>query len=442
LPVGKIASEYPKLDNRLPRPDLTTLAGIGNLVKKSLHELTAECSGSQAVDHEFSILVQQNANGFVDLDLARRLADLAEVANPPSNNMGGNLHFPPYFISHGEKKLLEVVNKSKIDWLAFTSLADVEALKLVVQVIWPDMSFSRNSHGMPGYAESLSMILDGVQYGMIGFGAKHGRNFVSLTGTACKTLNDELIEVFHGALSLPEIKADLSRLDLCFDMFRGERTFDHAVWAYSNGAFKRRAGSSTPEQKIVGTTKDGSNLGRTMYVGKRGGHVMARVYEKGLEVFARLPEDQRMMSEAREALTGAPEAHTFVADDWLRLEVEYRRQGKDILLPLDMMLRRDEFFAGAYPYFADALGVADGVRPAGIKSEFQVDLEAMISHGKRSYGTLIHSLKSLGFTDSDVVQYMTADRHNNKLVKSGLLARMRQAVNEVSSLDPDFDIPF
>nr|GFD19704.1 hypothetical protein [Tanacetum cinerariifolium] len=115
------------------------------------------------------------------------------------------------------------------------------------------------------------------------------------------------------------------------------------------------------------------------------------------------------MCDARESGSGLVD---FKADDWLRLEAEYRRQGKDVLLPLDMMLRRDEYFAGAYPYFADALGRADGCRP------------------------------SLGFTDSDVVQYMTADRHNNKLVKSGLLARMRQAVDDAVGIDPDHDIPF
>lgn len=412
-------------------------------MKKSLHELTANCSGSQAVDHEFSILLEQNSNGFVDLDLARRLADLAEIANPPSNNMGGNLPYPPSFLPQCEKSTLKVVNKSKIDWLAFTSAADLDQLELVLQVVWPSLVFSRNSHGMPGYPESHSALVDGVQFGMIGFGAKHGRNFVSLTGTACKTLTDELVDVFHEALSLPEIDATLSRLDLCFDLFKGERTFDHAVWAYSNGEFKRSTGGAiSPEKKIVTTEKDGQNLGRTLYVGKRGGHVMARIYEKGLEVFARLPEDQRLMSEAREAVNGAPEAHTFVADDWLRLEVEYRRQGKDVPLPLDMMLRRDEFFAGAYPYFASALGVADGVRPSALKSEFQVDVDVMMAHMKRSYGSFVHSLKSLGFTDENVVECITSDRHNNKLVKSGLLGVMRQAVDQVLASDPDADIPF
>jgi len=409
-------------------------------VKKSIRELTEECSGSQAFDHEFSILVQQNANGFVDLDLARRLDDLAKIANPPSNNMGGNLPPPPYFLPQCEKS---IANKTKIDWLAFTSAADLDQLELVLQVVWPSLVFSRNSHGMPGYPESHSALVDGVQFGMIGFGAKHGRNFVSLTGSACKTLTDELVEVFHDALSLPEIDATLSRLDLCFDMFRGERTFEHAVWGYTNGQFKRSTGGATnPEKKIVTTEKDGQNLGRTLYVGKRGGHVMARIYEKGLEVFSRLPEDQRLMSEAREAVNGAPEAHTFVADDWLRLEVEYRRQGKDVPLPLGMMLRRDEFFAGAYPYFASALGVADGVRPSVLKTEFQVDVDVMMSHMRRSYGTFVHSLISLGFTDQHLRECITSDRHNNKLVKSGLLGVMRQAVDQVLDADPDSDIPF
>lgn len=415
----------------------------------SIHKSAEKSLASQALDDEFGILLRQNMNGFVDRDLAERLAAFAEIANPPSNNMGGTYPPPPLFFPHGEKSSDFVVkNKTKIDWLAFTSVASVEALQLVLAVVWPGVVFSRNSHGMPGYPDSDAVLVEGVQYGLMGYGAKHGRNFVSLTGTACKTLTDELVSVFHDALSLDEVDATLSRIDLCLDFYRGERTYDHARAAYDKLGFRRPRANADPELKEVGTTKGGINLGRTMYVGKRDGHVMARIYEKGLEVFAKLPEDQRAMSENREfeRLLGTPPGAelqpAFVADDWLRLEVEYKKQGKDLPLPLSMMLRRDEFFAGAYPYFADALGVADGVRPAALKSDFQVELVSMISHAKRSYGSLIHSLRELGFTDSDVVQYLTTGRNNEKLVRSGLLARLAGDVRRWRDDNPDWDVPF
>lgn len=408
----------------------------------SIQKNVGQGSAGEVWDREFHIQLKENFAGFVDPKITRQLA---EVASPPSNNMGGTYPLPPLNISQCGNSTVNLVNKTKIDWLAFTSLADVPTLQLVLQTIWPEVTFSRNRQGMPGYPDSDSIKVEGVQFGQMGHGASHGRNFVSLTGTACKTLTDELVQVFFEALSIPAISGQLSRLDLCLDLYKGELSFDHAVWAYEQGQFKRPRASATPEQKKVGTTKAGENLGRTMYVGKRGGHVMARIYEKGLEVFAKLPEELRAMSECREwelstPVDGGPPV--WKADNWLRAEVEYRRQGKDILLPLDMMIRRDEYFAGAYPYCASALGVADGVRPSMLKSDFDLDLLAMIGHAKRSYGSLVHSLKELGFRDSEVVEYITTGRPNEKLVRSGLLARIKAAVSEFERDNPDSDIPF
>lgn len=416
----------------------------------SIHKTSEKNRASQALDDEFEILLRQNANGFVDRDLAERFAALSADAYPPSNNMGGTYPEPPLFFPSCEINGFSVVkNKTKLDWLAFTSGAEVEAIKLLLGVVWPDVVFSRNSHGMPGYPDSLSILVDGVQYGLFGHGAKHGRNFVSLTGTACKTLTDDLVSVLHEALSLPQMSVTLSRVDLCLDFYKRERTYDHARWSYDRQLFRRPRANQCPELREVGTTKSGVNLGRTMYVGKRDGHVMARIYEKGLEVFAKLPEELRLMSENREfeILARAPGAFEtddfcFQSDDWLRLEVEYKKQGKDLLLPLDMLLRRDEFFAGAYPYFADALGEADGVRPAAVREDFDVDLLALIHHAKRSYGSLVHSLRELGFTDGDIVEYLSSGRNNDKLVKSGLLARVKSGVTEWRAENPDWDIPF
>lgn len=404
----------------------------------SIHALSEKSLASQALSDQFDILLRQNASGYVDPGLVARLEALAEVANPPSNNMGGTYPQPPLFLPQCEKQpQLVVKNKTKIDWLAFTSSFDVDALKMAVSVVWSSAIFAVNVHGMPGYPVSESITVDGVRYGLIGSGAVHGRNFVSLTGTACKTLSDELVEVLHGAMEL--VEASITRIDLCLDFFNGERTFDHAMNAFKNGRFRRPRASREPELRTVGTTCGGQNLGRTMYVGKRDGEVMARIYEKGLEVFANMPDEFREMSIARELVSGVKPAF---ADDWLRLEVEYKRKDKDRPLLLEMMLKRDQYFAGAYPYFEEAVGVADGLRPVGMRTDFEVDFIAMMASAKRSYGSLLHSMSELGFTPSDIVAALSSGRNNDRLVKSGLFGRMRQAVDEFKAANPDWDVPF
>jgi DNA relaxase NicK len=394
-------------------------------------------AASQALHDEFDILLKSNLSNYVHSDISERLRAIAEAANPPSNNMGGHYQTPPPFLPQCEKQPVKLVNKTKIDWLAASSPKGHEALRLLLAVIWPAVTFSRNSHGMPGYPCSDAIIVDGAQYGQLGYGASHGRDFFAITGTGCRTLDDELIEVFYEALAA--VDGTLSRIDICLDCYNGERTLDHALWARSNGAFKRPNGTE-PDWKVVTSNKgDDTNLGRTLYVGRRGGEVMARIYEKGLEVFAKMPEEFRLASEAREIVSGKK---PDFADDWVRLELEFRKQGKDRPLPLQMLLERDKYFAGAYPYCADALGVADGIRPVSVVHEDNVDFIKMTNAGRRSYGNLFFTMKECGFSDTEIVQMFIGNGNNEKLVRSGLFAKMKQAADAARSSDPDFDVPF
>lgn len=403
----------------------------------SIHPPPSSGAASQALSDEFDILLKYNMAGFVDSSVSAELSSLAKRLDPPSNNMGGTYHQSPLFLLQCEKQAVEVVNKTKIDWLAASTSFGVDAIRLLLAVIWPSVTFSRNMRGMPGYPDSDSIIVDGVQYGQLGYGAKHGRDFFSITGTGCRTLNDELIQVFYEALV--HVEASISRIDICFDLYKGERTFDHALWASENAAFRRPRANRDPEFKVVQATNNGQNLGRTLYVGSRSGEVFGRIYEKGLEVFAKMPEEFRLMSEAREIMTvGKPE----FADSWVRLEVEYKRQSKDRPMPLEMLLMRDRYFAGAYPYFADALGCADGIRPVSAVSEENVEFVKMTNAAKRSYGSLIHTMSECGFSDTDIVQMLTTGRNNDRLVKSGLLHKMKSAADQFKAANPDWDVPF
>lgn len=407
-------------------------------MKPSLHEtLEKISSAATALGHDADLVGQVRHADFADSDLLERFAALAAQDNPPSNNMGGTNPFPPLFVPHGEKSGEKLVQKTKIDWLGFTSPAELENLQALLAVAWPDVMLVNNGRGIPGYPKSYAIEVGTVQYGMLGTGATHGRNFVSLTGTACKTLDDDLVEILYQALSLPELDIRLSRVDICLDIFDGRVTWDHAVRAYKEGRFKRAMARKNPEFRKIESGSDYQNFGRTFYVGKRDGEVMARVYEKGLEIFAKLPDELRQQCIEREASLGEEK---FSADDWLRAEVEYKRVDKDRPLPLSMLVDRDRFFAGAYPYFEELLGRVDGLRPIQVKSDLDVDLVKMIHHAKRSYGSLIHSLCGLGFSPDEVVKELSSDRHNNKLIKSGLYSAIRAELDKMN-IDPDADIP-
>jgi phage replication initiation protein len=408
-----------------------------NLVEESLQQNSAHGRAEEAWNNEYHILLKSKMADYVERGLSAQLDQIAALADPPSNNMGGNLHSPPPIFSHDEKLAVSIAQKTTIDWLAFTCIIDIPAITAVVNTIWPNALLIRNKKGLAGYPESYSIHIENVQYGVVGCGASHGRNYVSLTGVACKTLTHELIAILVDILSLKELDARLTRLDLCLDLFHGELTWDHAYRSYDNGAFKGRKGGRNPQRKVIDLSSDGQNLGRTLYLGRRDGAVYGRVYEKGLEVFARLPDALRELSYEREEALGSPSPQ---ADSWLRLEVEYKRVEND--LSFDMLLNRDVYFAGAYPYFADALGLTDGVRPKSMKTDEDVSLIRLMHNARRSYGSLIHSLVQLGFTPNDVVEHLSSGSDNQRLLRSGLLDNLRAAVQRARDADPDAHIPF
>lgn len=403
---------------------------------------------SQALLDDFDAFRTNNFKSHASSELVQALDSLSARTGPPSNNMGGNLSVTPPFFPHSEKNTDSVIKqKTRIDWLAYTTAKSLDDIKLGLQALFPSVVFATRSGGLKGYPESMSIIVDDVQYGVIGH---HGavddrRNYVSITGVGASTLSDDDVEVAYGMLLL--LDARLSRLDICLDFFNGERTWDHASWAYDNtdGFQSRGGGKKPPVKRITGQDGNGDNTGRTMYVGRRGeSEKFVRVYEKGLEVFANMPKELRDASQTRAMVFSVVDGE--FADKWLRIEIEFSRQKKD--LPLEMLLERDKYFAGAYPYCAQCLGLVDGLRPSALKTDLEVDLIKLISHGKKAYGSLIHTLKELGFTDGEVVQYMSSGKLNSKLVRSGVLREIKTRQAEIlareqerRSADPDWDIP-
>lgn len=388
---------------------------------------------------KFKDAIEDHCSGFVPSEMLAEIAQLG--AGVPPNNMGPNIPSTPYYLPQCEISS-DFVDKNitKIDWCGFSCPHDEIVIFTALSVIWPDLQMTSTTGKIRGYSTCKAFALDGVQFGLIGFGQKHGRSSVSLTGTCCATLFGPRVKLLYDVLVV--LDARLSRLDIAFDMYHGELTFDYAMFAFKRGDFKSSGGGIQPKSStVIGTGSDGENLGRTLYIGDRAGRVFGRVYEKGLEVFAKMSQELREAStdREREILGDAAESQGTIADRWLRLEVEYKRKDKASDLPLEMLLERDSFHAGSYPFFADALGRSDGKRPKRLKTDIEITLDGLIGAGRNAFGSLIFSLEKIGFTPEEIVQQLRGVAHSRKLVSSGLFtvcADVAQAVRDINSEVP------
>jgi len=256
---------------------------------------------------------------------------------------------------------------------------------------------------------------------------------------------NEQFDMVYQILGEEVLDARLSRLDICLDVYRKEITFDYALWAFDDGQFKKLNAPCQPNQRLLGDKGGrGENLGRTMYIGPRAGEVYGRVYEKGLQIFAKMSEEYREACTEREnsKLAEFEQGLDTVADDWLRLEVEFKYKDKLRPMALEMILERDAYFSGAYPFFAKALGAWTGKGRGSLKDNSVICHDKLIVDHRKSYGNHVFTLKEIGYTDSEIVQLLSTGVHNQKLLKSGLFVLERDILAQEMAKIQDFDIPF
>lgn len=351
-------------------------------------------------------------------ELAEFRADAAAaVPSPPATNRGGTSILPP---------MAEKQQKTIIDWLAFTSPVGIVALRVAIQCLFPDVKFQDQNKGIPGYPSSYLMTVNSVPVGIIGFGAIHGKDYVSITGTGCGMWSKAFYA--HVRQVVETVQGKITRLDIAMDFYRGEVSFEQCTQAYDGDEFKLPKSPKSPMQSLVGKTQGGEkkiNMGRTMYVGSRKGAKYVRCYEKGLEVFAKMPEAFQLENTEPGSVVwgleqGAPPS--TIADQWLRVEIEFKPD--QVLLSHDMIDNGDMYFAGAYPFTKRILECGDGCRPESLKQSVDIDFWKMVGHARNGYGNFIHSLRKIGYDSTRIVELLDTGRHNQRLVRSGILSRL------------------
>lgn len=274
-----------------------------------------------------------------------------------------------------------------------------ESPQQCVKVDWLNATFPAPSLSIPGFVDFLARMLGrpvfGVEgKGLIGFSksvalharhgskssaigaiawggeAQRGRWLLQLTGVGCQLVRDwssvqQMLEDFG---------ARLTRVDLALDFLEGEYGVDDAISLYESGGFQ--LGGRPPVSSVAGDWLDGKD-GRTLYVGKSSNGKMLRVYEKG-----------KQLGDA--------------SSNWTRFEVQLG--SRDRVIPLDVLTKRGEFFAGCYPALAQMVEAAAAAIPT-LRQSGEVSLAHLLHHLRRCYGKVVDTLaREAGAPVADLVE--------------------------------------
>lgn len=263
----------------------------------------------------------------------------------------------------------------------------------------PRFTLRQRKTGMHGYSHSADIICDGIAVcGLVAWGALNHGVLVSFSGTGCDAL--DIPALYRVLVNVPGVR--LTRVDLALDDYTGSSiTYLRAVEALHQGGFMPSRGASpawmtiqsgevVPELSTAIARRYGmvATRGCSLYVGSRKNGKCCRIYEKGLQM----------------------ESKEF--PQWVRAEGELHN--KDRVIPLDVLVKPDDYFAGMYPQFAVWLAAvsAQEVKPNPIrtfKNRFFTCRDNAVENMSRLAGRMVNWLKEVEqMTPDAIVNMLTA----------------------------------
>jgi DNA relaxase NicK len=228
---------------------------------------------------------------------------------------------------------------------------------------------------------------------------------VDISGKGCEWVTDwdALEEVER--LDTAQVK----RLDIALTTWSGEVDHGMVTTAHAAGRFTTRGRPPVMSQ----ITSSDPRAGRTCYIGKRASSDrFLRCYEKGFQLAAQYGARQ-----------GSTVTHIdgHAVEDIYRTELELKAASSDI--PWEVVGRRDQYFAGSYPFCADILpGVEADILQRRPDRAPQIDLDAALNNVLVQYGaTLFTALHAYHGDIGAVWDRVVGREHNKALLEAGVL---------------------
>lgn len=301
------------------------------------------------------------------------------------------------------------MNRTCVDWWAFRSKAGVErtfrALRGAFGPSGAQLTMTHRGGGWMGYDESAALHLQGMGVGLLAWGGAAQRDWVmgSLSGAGCRWIGDEWDRAQSAVDELPSYQA--RRVDIALDTSDRSVTHDAVVQAHRSGMFTTRGRPPSMRQLLP----EDPTEGRTVYIGNRERPKFLRGYEKGYELAQQFPKGLKP-----ESINGVP------IGDMYRLELELK--AKDGPLPEDLIDRRDQYFAGSYPYLHHVLQCEPEIFVQRREHAPQLDLQAALANIRHQYGrTLFTALAAYHGDFFAVWDRVVGNQHHADLVEAGVL---------------------
>lgn len=308
--------------------------------------------------------------------------------------------------------------KTIVDYLKFRTRSNpfeiLESLRPAFGTASDLVALGEPVKGKDGWEHRRSLFIADVRIGAIDYGGESQREWVrvDIPGSGCEWVQDwpkvaALVDVLK--------EAKLRRVDIALTTYDGAVSHERVIQAHDDKQFS--SGGRHPHRRVV--TSSDVRAGKTVYVGNRDGAKFLRAYEKGMEIL-----QKHVPAWMRAGVIGLDfNGHGRAAvEDVYRVEVEFKdADGK--LLPWPMLVERDAYFSGAYPFCASLLPGAPE-RKVQTTPDFgaKMALLTQLEHARRAYGSILRTaIEAFGGDRDLVLSMVTADKPSERLIQAGVL---------------------
>jgi DNA relaxase NicK len=300
--------------------------------------------------------------------------------------------------------------KTTVDYLRFRTQADpqeaLEGLKPMFGTLGVDLRLRPLERGSMGFKQAAMVVVEDMPVARMDYGGESQRGWLrtEISGKGCEWVQDW--DAAQAVEQLP--KAQIRRLDLALTTWKGEITHDRVVQAHAHDRF--HTGGRPPALQQI--TSSDPRAGRTCYVGKRTSDKFFRAYEKGFEMLSKL------RNWSTDTVT---EIEGHRVEDIYRCEIELKAGTTDI--DWSVIERRDQYFAGAYPFCADVLpGIEADILMRRKERAPQRDLASALENCRIQFGpTLFTALQAYQGDITGVWDKIVGSHNCELLLQAGVL---------------------
>jgi len=298
--------------------------------------------------------------------------------------------------------------KTTVDWLTFRVQAEppevLQALRPMFGTLGSSLALKSAGRGSLGFEQAAQIVVGDLPLARLDFGGESQRGWVrtAISGKGCEWVQD-----WDAVQEIEDIKGEVRRLDLALTTWHGEVSHDQVVQAHQD---RRFATNGRPPALRQYTSSD-PRAGRTCYVGQREkADKFLRCYEKGFELAAKAGRGVEVTH-----IDGCP------VEDIYRVELELKAASR----PIDWAVieRRDQYFAGAYPFCSDVLpGVEADILMRRKERAPQMDLALALANCRIQFGaTLFTALHAYQGDMTAVWDKVIGEKHCSSLLEAGVL---------------------